>query len=568
MVRKGQPKVRTGCYTCKLRKVKCDEARPFCDRCLRTGRTCAGYPPAALISKNVKRASSSPTIVPSQPRDLVGGAENPLETRSLHYFCVHAPILVGGLDPYFWTNLSLQFSSSVPAVRHSLIAISSLFEQLGGTGPCTPSSLRHNTFALTHYNAAIYELKHTMRDQDQAVVLVVCILFICIEFMQTNAKAAIRHCRHGLLLLRSLGKVQSWVKDSICPNFHRLSLVPLMFDGLHVSDVPMLPFDDAVLVRGFWSVTEARTSLDVVLSRILRLIHEAADHHQSLTASEQEIRSASLVAKQEAVMQTMGRWHKSYEAFDMDVGQHPQTTIFKKYRMSHKDMHRALTLTLELRFELCKVLAATALRDDDDCFDEHDGSLRNMAAMAEAMLSSVSAESREIQATQPYHFLFETGQPLPMFFVAVKCRDFGVRRRALTCLQWLSVQREGLWHTASAVAVAKKVVEREHGVVLDGQFEVWGEEPLHPGQAPESTRIRMHWLDLVQLHLLDDARTMTAEELFGHAGRRGSACSSLEEGSVWETDESVTGATTSTDPATSPLRHSPGNDEHHQYHQP
>lgn len=32
-----------GCLTCRMRKVKCDEQRPSCQRCISTGRTCDGY---------------------------------------------------------------------------------------------------------------------------------------------------------------------------------------------------------------------------------------------------------------------------------------------------------------------------------------------------------------------------------------------------------------------------------------------------------------------------------------------------------------------------------------------
>lgn len=37
------PKVRTGCKTCKKRKVKCDEQKPVCRRCARAGVKCDGY---------------------------------------------------------------------------------------------------------------------------------------------------------------------------------------------------------------------------------------------------------------------------------------------------------------------------------------------------------------------------------------------------------------------------------------------------------------------------------------------------------------------------------------------
>lgn len=35
----------TGCWTCRSRKVKCDEKKPICLACLRMGLACAGYEP-------------------------------------------------------------------------------------------------------------------------------------------------------------------------------------------------------------------------------------------------------------------------------------------------------------------------------------------------------------------------------------------------------------------------------------------------------------------------------------------------------------------------------------------
>ncbi|KAJ5982079.1 hypothetical protein N7451_012179 [Penicillium sp. IBT 35674x] len=43
--RSSRPKVRTGCITCKARRVKCDETKPACVRCTTTGRRCDGYAP-------------------------------------------------------------------------------------------------------------------------------------------------------------------------------------------------------------------------------------------------------------------------------------------------------------------------------------------------------------------------------------------------------------------------------------------------------------------------------------------------------------------------------------------
>ncbi|QPC63022.1 hypothetical protein HYE67_005253 [Fusarium culmorum] len=41
--RQGKPKSRSGCGTCKIRRVKCDEAKPKCSRCTKGKFDCDGY---------------------------------------------------------------------------------------------------------------------------------------------------------------------------------------------------------------------------------------------------------------------------------------------------------------------------------------------------------------------------------------------------------------------------------------------------------------------------------------------------------------------------------------------
>ncbi|KAN0114645.1 hypothetical protein V8E51_004189 [Hyaloscypha variabilis] len=38
--RKGVPKSKTGCITCRIRRLKCDETKPACTRCATTQRAC------------------------------------------------------------------------------------------------------------------------------------------------------------------------------------------------------------------------------------------------------------------------------------------------------------------------------------------------------------------------------------------------------------------------------------------------------------------------------------------------------------------------------------------------
>jgi Fungal specific transcription factor domain/Fungal Zn(2)-Cys(6) binuclear cluster domain len=54
-------RTRNGCFTCRNRRVKCDEARPICDRCRKGNRQCE-FPPPVKPSKRKHRPSGSQTI--------------------------------------------------------------------------------------------------------------------------------------------------------------------------------------------------------------------------------------------------------------------------------------------------------------------------------------------------------------------------------------------------------------------------------------------------------------------------------------------------------------------------
>ncbi|KAK1959659.1 hypothetical protein LY78DRAFT_685754 [Colletotrichum sublineola] len=62
MVYTGKPS--SGCKLCRIRKVKCDEAKPFCMRCTRSKRHCPGYGPVTrdqskTSSERLKRLSQT-----------------------------------------------------------------------------------------------------------------------------------------------------------------------------------------------------------------------------------------------------------------------------------------------------------------------------------------------------------------------------------------------------------------------------------------------------------------------------------------------------------------------------
>lgn len=61
---------RTGCWTCRERRKKCDEKRPSCTPCIRKSLKCSGYGPRLKWGNGVaSRGYLTGSTIPVQPKD-------------------------------------------------------------------------------------------------------------------------------------------------------------------------------------------------------------------------------------------------------------------------------------------------------------------------------------------------------------------------------------------------------------------------------------------------------------------------------------------------------------------
>lgn len=83
--RPGQTKSRTGCYSCKRRKVKCNEHWPECDNCKRLKLDCV-YPWAKKMAGREQQQQSAAAGQPSAPLRTTPGALTMQDLRFYHFF--------------------------------------------------------------------------------------------------------------------------------------------------------------------------------------------------------------------------------------------------------------------------------------------------------------------------------------------------------------------------------------------------------------------------------------------------------------------------------------------------
>ncbi|KAL0936150.1 C6 zinc finger domain protein [Colletotrichum truncatum] len=463
MARKGSRKVRTGCFTCKTRKVKCDETKPACLRCSNTGRQCDGYP-----------APPRSELRPFRPKTIAmfPGVASQAEGRALQFFCEMAgPNLPGSIEPFFWTHIVLQFSRFEPAVRHSLVAISSLYEDVtkAKVGPSSLKGqrLRDNSLALTHYNSAIREL---MGLKNQEVVLLVCVLFICIELLQSNSEAALRHCAHGNAIFKfSETASYHWVKEWLMPLFRRLNALQYFFARKEDSmpDLSISAYETPVWFSNF---KEAELMIDDIFNQSFQLIRLGS--HYRIGNMRHKKPTEDLLAEQKRVTGLLDLWFVLFKNLD---------TRPKSAKDAITGIPRIFALA---RYRICQIWSGMAFNPSEMGYDAYENDFRLMVSqLSEAANGRMKSSSRN-------NFEFEMGFIAPVSFIVMKCRFLDLRLEALRCLKVLAAPREALWQKDGMYALAKRIVEIEHGLSLDCDGRPFpGVEPSTPRLPPDEMRV-------------------------------------------------------------------------------
>ncbi|KAI0844246.1 hypothetical protein F5Y00DRAFT_274396 [Daldinia vernicosa] len=457
MARKGSTKVRTGCSTCKIRKVKCDEGKPHCQRCISTGRKCDGY----------VQATTSSDLTWHRPRHLFPGVDNVEERRALQFFCQAAgPSLSGPMDPYFWTHLVMQFCNFEPAVRHSVVAISSLYERMKTRSQSAQRPV-DNRFALSHYNSAIRELKSM---NNEPLVLLVCILFVCIEFLQDNQGAAIQHCKHGVSILKNAEAAFPWTKEYLSPIFRRLTIFPFFFALDETSFPKLINLEDQV-PESFASFEEAQYFIDGVLLRTIRLVrsgdcYRLGDMHRCPV-------SRALLVEQDNTRVLLNDWNDRFS----DLRNRPSTPTRPE----------EMLCSIFLRYEIARIWVETAFEYDETVYDKYIGRFRLMVATAAKLNSAKALKPDNSRGTRK--FIFEMGFVPLLYYIVMKCRCLKTRIEALSLMKRLGVAKENLWEVSTMHAVGRRIVEIEHDVLLDEKDNPFT-TPVWPGLPPDEMRVR------------------------------------------------------------------------------
>ncbi|KAI0159518.1 hypothetical protein GGR57DRAFT_457661 [Xylariaceae sp. FL1272] len=476
MPRTGFERVRTGCVTCKARKVKCDEGCPHCQRCSFSGRLCGGYrkPPVGAISWT--------TLLQTRPSIIPDSSVPSHELQSLDFFRnVVVPVFGDGVGGDFWTRSVLQLALQQSSARNAVVAISYLYQNFLPVVDELPTQSQNE--AVGHYNAALKQVT-TTKSLDTNTVLLLAILFTCIEFLRGDPVAAIVHCRHGIHILRRV--------DNCFPNmraiFRHLSIFPFFF-GATLSDFPLLQLVEKS-PNGFNSLCQAAEALDCLMSRCVRLVR-AFDPFRLTKANASEV-PASILLEQQELNEEIGAWFSRFYTI-------------REQQVHPSDGDLSLCRNLEMRWLVCKIWIDIASSESEMISDSYRLQFTRIVELAR----------EEASVKQASVFKFDMGMLPLLHFVVIKCRYLHLRLEAQSLIQSLGCFRESSWDATIMRGIAKSIIKQEHGLDVDS----WPVSEMIQGGyirgdlPSDNQRIRDSWLE-------DEPRVRVGEDGFNYTQQK------------------------------------------------
>ncbi|KAL7948169.1 hypothetical protein V8C42DRAFT_343128 [Trichoderma barbatum] len=232
-------RVRTGCLTCRKRRVKCDELKPICKRCIKANFICDGYqkkrikpslnsaiqtPPqtetetenTSLFSIELTSSSSpestrylpSPRLSLSAPVSSFPSTRHRSELAFYHHFITNTAPRLFDLDYIpFWRDHVGSMAWENDLVFEAILALGGIHQAslLSASGLTADSMMQSKVCGLKSYGETLrlmasYTNKGGSTDTQPAIVAVVMLAYC--ECMMNHINPAILHLKAAAQLLK------------------------------------------------------------------------------------------------------------------------------------------------------------------------------------------------------------------------------------------------------------------------------------------------------------------------------------------------------------------------------
>ncbi|KAI3342283.1 hypothetical protein F4824DRAFT_445622 [Ustulina deusta] len=478
-------KVKTGCRTCKARRVKCDEGRPACHRCVSTGRSCDGYGiwgGGTLQGTAQTAAARARADTVQYALSSLFGKLSPEQETCFQWFRyrTYTKLPLPFITP-FWHTLILQACTAEPAILHAVLALGSAhqkesLEEGRPTDACVALDSQQK-FTLREYGEAIRSLQSHLSNQDRRcthVVLTTCALFTFFENLLGRYAAANAHLHSGLRLLAEIygpvsdlvGEIanttpRGYVDDWIIESFSRLHVQAALW-GQGLPDLyPRLPvFPITPIPTFFESTNQAAHHMDRLILNILHLAEQCSSSDDSAVNITPRI---VFHDRRQCLLAELKSWLAAYNATNPEVCEalSPVDKFYMKLLRGYFSMASLILNTCI--WPACEIMYDVYTADFVSLIEQLVAIWKTHTARPAWRFDPSTADMPRKMS----HSVGDKGWIPLLYFVAVKCRVHRIRLQAIRLLSQTE-HKEGIWDSRLALIVAKEIIRIEEGDYYQG----------------------------------------------------------------------------------------------------
>ncbi|KAJ5819334.1 hypothetical protein N7474_004925 [Penicillium riverlandense] len=406
-----------GCVTCKTRRVKCDEQKPLCRRCVQAGRLCGGYNHESKPSSALRPA-------------LKIGVTADRHTERLCYLAAHVLSLDNNGHPLqeddVWGRIFLQLSNQVECVKAAAAAFGAAYESsLNNAIIKSPCSV------WRCYGSALARLQSDLNDGTAGPesLALVSVILACVEILSQHEQNAFAHFLGAVQIVTKTYQRRQEAPSADILNTIKDELVKIdvLIGSYALSRTPTVVYLESQEGAGDDAFREPKLAINAAMLCLHRSYQfvESAFRLRYTYPSWKEYDPIMCKGQSEAVTQCRSVLDGLAALATRLQAQYSSATSTLRDSETLAEIYAMRTqLTATIIFLLC------VHNPFETGYDEHLDRFRSI-------VSDAAASARLRRRTKPSAFnRFSTrpGIVNPLFIVTLKCRDPLLRALATTML--------------------------------------------------------------------------------------------------------------------------------------
>jgi hypothetical protein len=395
------------------------------------------------------------------------------------------PSFAGGSESNFWTKIVLRAGQAELVVRNAIIALGALHEDYQiRSGKYDAQLIEDQSYrdVTLLYGKALRQLNQRLNEpsQENAKIAIICsILFACFEVLRRNNMAAVVHYQQGM---RQLMRQMALPTPSPSPTDNKSSSGSSFSTTQSTSltvrfrEIPEDELDDIMRVFARYDIqactfskdraeplhvdTSSPRSVPALTDLTLPQVRTHLDN--LLVCVYQLIKSDLRMYRYWDVNMVPPLWQQrrtsAIQVFEDWSGALEQFFTNAEKTMPHHEVRSLLGLRLQIQVAIIE-LKMSIDHKTETCYDAFRADFAEMVARVEKLFASLALHDAKPLDVETVDFTMELGLIHPLFFIAVKCRDWNVRRRAVALLR--KAGKEGVWEGPIMAVLSTKIMRLE-----------------------------------------------------------------------------------------------------------